>query len=487
MTLTDRSSEKLLLKLIDNADVLFLYITPQEEVALANRRTCDVTGLPLQQILGNHWSKTLYRDASTNIQQQMFKAMLDDVITYRRPNNFEAVIIDKNQGQRLLSWGINPIYSETQDLEGILLVGHDVTDIRQRDTALKKIDETLKSIFTSIKEYALYVTNLDGNITYYAMGSALLLGWEKSEIVFKHVSLFHTPEDAKTDLPYMLEQVRLTGQFETEIMLVKKNSDQVAVILTINQFLDSQGQLSGYVFIAKDITERKKLEYQIFQSEKLAAIGQLAAGMAHEINNPLFVISGRLEMLLEEEELNDRVKQDVGIVLNQAERIRKLVDRLLKFSRKSPPKFEAIDISEAIEGVLPLLTYHRLPAAHVEIEKELARGLPVIKGDLNQIQEVFLNLFINGHQAMPEGGTLTIVTRDFENRFVEIRVSDTGSGISEQNMRNIFMPFFSTKKEGTGLGLSIVFNIVKNHGGTIDIETQMGKGTTFVVKLPYAQ
>lgn len=486
MMLTDRSSEKLLLKLIDNADVLFLYVTPQEEVALANSKVCDTIGLPLQQIIGNHWSKTLYRDAASNIQQQMFKAMIDDVVTYRRPNNFEGVVTDKDQIQKLFSWGIIPIYSQTQDLEGILLVGHDVTEIRQRDTAVKKIDETLKNIFGSIKEYALYVANLDGNITYYAMGSATLLGWEKNEIVFKHVSMLHTPEDAKTDLPYMLEQVRLTGQFETEIMLVRKNSEQVPVILTINQFVDSQGQLSGYVFMAKDITERKKLEYQIFQSEKLAAIGQLAAGMAHEINNPLFVISGRLEMLLEEETLSDRVKQDVGIVINQAERIRRLVDRLLKFARKSPPKLEAIDISEAIEGVLPLLTYHRLPAAHVEIEKNLPRGLPLIKGDLNQVQEVFLNLFINAHQAMPDGGTLSIVSRDCGNRFVEVRISDTGSGISEQNMRNIFMPFFTTKKEGTGLGLSIVFNIVKNHGGTVDIETQIGKGTTFVVRLPYA-
>jgi len=486
MTLTDGSSEKLLLKLIDNADVLLLYVTPQGEVSLANKKLCDVVGLPLQQILGNHWSKILYHDASGNIQMQMFKAMVDDVITYRRSNNFEGVVVDKSQVQKLLSWGIIPIYSETQDMEGILLVGHDVTEIRQRDDALKKIDETLKNIFISIKEYALYVTNLDGNITYYAMGSATLLGWEKSEIIFKHVSLLHTPEDAKSDLSYMLEQVRLTGQFETEIMLVRKNSEQVPVILTINRFLDSQGELSGYVFMAKDITERKKLEYQIFQSEKLAAIGQLAAGMAHEINNPLFVISGRLEMVLEEEALNDRVKQDIGIVINQAERIRKLVDRLLKFARKSPPKLEALDISEAIEGVLPLLTYHRLPAAHVEIEKDLVRGLPVIKGDLNQIQEVFLNLLINAHQAMPEGGTLKIISRDLGNRFVEVRISDTGCGISEQNIRNIFMPFFTTKKDGTGLGLSIVFNIVKNHGGTIDIESQIGKGTTFVVKLPYA-
>jgi two-component system NtrC family sensor kinase len=208
--------------------------------------------------------------------------------------------------------------------------------------------------------------------------------------------------------------------------------------------------------------------------------------MAHEVNNPLFVISGRIEMLLEEQ-LPEKLRSDLTIISAQADRIRKLVDRLLKFARRTPPKPEAFGVNDVIEGVLPLLSYHKLPASKIDIEKDLAKDLKPVKGDLNQLQEVFLNLLINAHQAMPEGGKIHIKTNNLQDQFVEIRISDTGPGINPANLKNIFMPFFSTKKEGTGLGLSICYNIIKNHYGTIDIETQLNKGTTFIIKLPFMQ
>ncbi len=484
MNMASGDTQKLLVKLIDNADVMFLYLDMSEHVALCNKKIEDITGLARECVLGKAWAEVLYRGNANTIQQQMFKAMIDDAVTYRRANNFEGVLLDCAGTQRLVSWSIIPILSESKEFEGILFIGNDITELRERETALKKIDETLKSIFSSIKEYALYVINLDGNITYYAMASEMMFGWAKNEIIFKHVSVLHSQEDAVSELPYMLEQVRKQGLFETEMNLVKKGGETFPVILTINQFLDSEGKLSGYIFIAKDITERKKLEYQIFQSEKLAAIGQLAAGMAHEINNPIFVISGRLEMLLEDEQMSERLRNDLNIINAQADRIRKLVDRLLKFARKSTPKLEDINVNDAVESVLPLLSYHKLPAARVEIEKDFSADVPTVKGDLNQIQEVFINLLINAHQAMPSGGKVVIKTVVVDEQFVETRISDNGPGIISTNLKNIFMPFFTTKKEGTGLGLSICHNIIRNHNGSIDIESQPGRGTTFIIKLP---
>jgi two-component system NtrC family sensor kinase len=313
-----------------------------------------------------------------------------------------------------------------------------------------------------------------------------MLGWQKNEIIFKHISILHTQEDAKSNLPFILEQVRQTGEHEAEIELIKKDGQRFPVMLTASKFLDAEGKLIGYIFIAKDITERKKLEYQIIQAEKLAAIGQLVASMAHEINNPLFVISGRLEMVLEQEGLVDNLRKDLNIINAQADRIRKLVDRLLKFARQAPPKLETININDAIEGVLPFLSYHKSFVSKINIEKDLAVGLHSIKGDLNQLQEVFMNLFINAYQAISEGGKLSIKTSNFMDRFVEIRISDTGCGVAPHDLKNIFIPFFSTKKEGTGLGLSICYNIIKSHNGSIDIESQVDKGTTFIIKLPLA-
>jgi two-component system NtrC family sensor kinase len=331
------------------------------------------------------------------------------------------------------------------------------------------------------------VINLDGNITYYGMGSEIMFGWRKNEIIFKHASILHAKDETSPTLPFILEEVKRSGQCELEVNLVKKDGQSFPVILTASKFLDTEGRTTGYIFIAKDITERKKLEYQIFQAEKLAAIGQLAAGMAHEVNNPLFVISGRLEVLLGQKRLASKVKESLETINAQADRIRKLVDRMLKFSRQAPPRLEAININDVIENVLPLLSYQKLTSAKVDIEKDLEKGLPLIKGDLSQLQEVFVNLFINAYQSMAEGGKLTIKTSNFENSYAQILISDTGCGIPQQSLKNLFMPFFSTKKEGTGLGLSICYNIIKSHNGSIDIETQVNKGTTFIIKLPFAK
>ncbi len=486
MDLNTKETENSLSRLIDSTNLLVLYSDMNGNIVIGNKKIEEVTGKIKKDIIGKHWLAVLFHEDNTAMKQQMFKAVMDDSITYKRSNNFEGVIVDVNNNERLISWSISPILSESKELEGIFLVGNDITELKERDASLKKIDETLKNILSSIKEYALYVINLDGNITYFGMGAEVMLGWQKNEIIFKHITILHTDEDAKSNLPFILERVREAGEYEAEIELVKKDGQRFPVMLTAGKFLDTEGKIIGYIFMAKDITERKKLEYQIFQAEKLAAIGQLAAGMAHEINNPLFVISGRLEMILEQKGLFHNLRKDLVIINAQADRIRKLVDRLLKFARQTPPKLETININDAIEGVLPFLSYHKSLTSKIAIVKDLATDLRSVKGDLNQLQEVFMNLFINAYQAIPEGGKLHIKTGNFMDRFVEIRISDTGCGISPYNLKNIFMPFFSTKKDGTGLGLSICYNIIKSHNGSIDIESQVDKGTTFIIKLPLA-
>ena len=475
-----------MIRLVDDANVFVLYFDEKGKVIVCNKKISQITSTKRQDLVGKDWFNILCCDNSSPIKQQMFKAVMDDSIRYKRPNNFEGAIVDNEKVERLVSWSITPITTANNELEGILLIGNDITELKEREASLKKIDETLKNIFSNIKEYALFVINLDGNITYYGMGSEALFGWQKNEIIFKHVSKLFTEKDAKTLLPDILEQVKSIGEYEDELELVKKDGLGFPVILSASKFLDTQGNLIGFIFIAKDITERRKLEYQVFQGEKMAAIGQLAAGMAHEINNPLFVISGRLEMLLEGQSMPQEIRDDLNIVNTQADRIRKLVDRLLKFSRKSNPKLEKLNLNEVIEGVLPLLSYHKLPDAKIELEKDFEQGIPYIEGDLNQLQEVFINLFINAYQAMKQGGKLKIKTHNDGNQ-LEVRISDTGPGVSQQNLKNIFMPFFSTKSDGTGLGLSIVYNIINNHNGTIDIESQVDRGTTFIIKLPLAK
>ena len=481
-----KETENKFYRIVEGANVLILYLDSGGNISICNRKIEGVTGKKKENVIGKNWLQVLYNNEAGEIKHQMFKAVMDDSITYKRPNSFEGVITDITKGERLICWNMTPILKESQELEGILLVGEDVTELKEREASLKKIDETLKNIFASVREYALYVANLEGKITYYGMGSDVMFGWQKNEVIFKDVSVLHSQEDAKSMLPFIFDRVKSHGQYETEIELVKKDGQRFPVSLTVSQFIDPDGKLTGYIFMAKDVTEKKKLEYQVFQAEKLAAIGQLAAGMAHEINNPLFVIAGRLEIILGQKRLAKKMKETLEIVNAQTDRIRKLVDRLLKFARKVPPKLESLNVNEIIDGVLPLLSYHKLPAANIEIERDLDKDLPAIKGDLNQLQEVFVNLLINAYQAMPQGGKITIKTANAGDGFARVEISDTGHGINEQHLRNIFMPFFSTKKEGTGLGLSICYNIIKSHNGSIDIESQPNRGTTFSIKLPFA-
>ncbi len=480
----DNNIKEILPSLIENAAVLVLYLDQSGLVALCNKKTESIVGLKCAQIIGKNWLEVLFRDTNNTIKRDMFKAVLDDALTYKRTKDFECHLLDDQGSSRLISWNITPIFDKNNLIQGTALFGQDITEIQERENSAKKIDDSLKNIISSINEYALYVINLDGLITYFGMGCETMFGFNKSEIVFKHASILHDINKGASELGLILERVRLFGKYELELELFTKAGVGIPVRLTVNQFLDANSKLSGYIFIAKDITETRKLEYQVFQAEKLAALGQLSAGMAHEINNPLFVISGRLEML-KEEKLNSKIKETIDLIESQLNRIRKLVDRFLKFARKSTPSLEASSIDEIIESVLPMVRYNKSLSDKVKIEKYFEKNMPKIMADVDQIQEVFLNIIINAYHAMPDGGVIKIVTSNFQNLYAQIQIIDSGVGIPESNFKNIFMPFFSTKNQGTGLGLSICHNIIKNHNGSIELESQVNRGTTFTIKLPF--
>ncbi|MDD5130276.1 MAG: PAS domain S-box protein [Candidatus Omnitrophica bacterium] len=470
--------------LIENAAVLVIYLDKNKNIVLYNKKTTDVIGLKYAQAKGKNWLEVLFRGAGKTIKKEMFKAVLDEALTYKRAKDFECHLLNKGGNLRHISWNITPILSKTNHVQGSLLIGHDITEIHERENSIKNIDGSLKNIISSIDEYALYVTNLDGLITYFGMGCATMLGYSKPEIIFKHVSILHNPNKAAAELSLILEHVRLFNKFESELELINKAGSAIPVWLTVNQFLDTNGKLTGYIFIAKDITETKKLEYQVFQSEKLAALGQLSAGMAHEINNPLFVISGKLQML-KQEKLALEFKKELDLIDSQVNRISKLVNHILKFARKTTLTLEAVNINEIIEAVLPLVRYNKSLPAKVEIKKHFQKNMPKISGDPDQLQEVFLNMIINAYQSMPDGGIIKITTSNLSNRYAQVQITDTGEGIPEANLKNVFMPFFSTKGYGTGLGLSICHNIVKGHNGSIELESRVNQGTTFTVKLPF--
>ncbi|MDD5561394.1 MAG: PAS domain S-box protein [Candidatus Omnitrophica bacterium] len=484
MSLTIKENKGIPYDLLDNAGVIVIYLNVNENIVFCNKRTEKLTGLKHGDILGANWLKVLFHNNSSIIKQDMFKAVLDECMRHNREKDFEGIILDNEGNKRLISWNFTPVRGENNQAGGALLIGHDITKIREAGNSAKSIDETLKDILSSLKDYALYVINLQCNITYFGMGSEIMLGWKREDIIFKHASILHNCGEAGDNLDLILEQVRLSGKFEKETVLLTKTGEAIPVILTVNKFLGSGGKHSGYIFVAKDITERKKLEYQAFQAEKLAALGLLSAGMAHEINNPLLVISGRSSLLMKEK-LSRKVKNDLDLINSQAERIHKLVDRILKFSQKTKLDFGPVDVNEAIEFILPFAQYSNLPNVKVEIKKNFEKDIRAVKGDLHQLQEVFLNLVINAYQSMPEGGEIKITTESTGDLFALIQIQDTGIGIPEERLKDVFMPFFSMRRDGKGLGLSICHNIIKSHNGSIELKSQVGRGSTFTIKLPF--
>jgi|Deesub1362A_J573_1020465.scaffolds.fasta_scaffold00183_12 signal transduction histidine kinase len=240
---------------------------------------------------------------------------------------------------------------------------------------------------------------------------------------------------------------------------------------------DGNMQLLGLIH---DITEIKRFEEQMAHSEKLASLGRLTAGIAHEIGNPLTSVFSFLQ-ILRERETDDFKKESLDTILFHINRIAEIVRQLSGMSKLPPTEFKEAQINDLIESSLLLMQYDKRAKA-ISVKKELS-PLPPVVTDANQLTQVFVNLILNAVDAMPEGGTLTIRTRETEENIV-VDFEDTGMGIPRENLKKVFDPFFTTKDKGTGLGLSVSYNILKRLGGDISVESEENKGTTFTVTIP---
>ncbi len=238
-------------------------------------------------------------------------------------------------------------------------------------------------------------------------------------------------------------------------------------------------------FFANEMTQQELAEKTILRSEKLASIGRLASGIAHEINNPLTGILTFSSLMLEEMKGTPH-EEDLKIIRDETLRCRKIVRGLLDFARDYKTEKTSANLNAIIEDALQLLEKH-VNFHDIKIDKGLDPDLPEIKVDVDEMRSMINNLSVNAADAMPEGGRLSISTKlDREARQVIIRVADTGSGISPENMKRIFEPFFTTKEKGrgTGLGLPMTYGVVKRHNGTIDVKSKVGEGTEFIIRLP---
>jgi PAS domain S-box-containing protein len=368
--------------------------------------------------------------------------------------------------------------------------------VEERTKELNKSETMLRSLFENANDGIMIMDN-NGIILSVNEKACEIHGFEKDALIGVNIGLLETEENK----PLFEERKRriLNGEplmFETQHY--RKDGSRVSIEVS-SKAVEVEGNLIIQSF-HRDITEKKKLQGQLFQSQKMESIGVLAGGIAHDFNNILSAILGHAELLHEFSNLDTTAKQRVKIIESSSRKAGQMVSKLLSFARQGSFESVPISLNSVIRDTMELIE-RMLTKKKITINMEVDPSLPPVSGDSNQLEQVVMNLAVNAGDAMPSGGTITIATtkvtfeRDeaarihpllLPGKYVVLRISDTGIGIPEEIRDRIFDPFFTTKGpgKGTGLGLAMVYGIVKEHKGVINLRSQLGKGTTFEIYLP---
>lgn len=356
--------------------------------------------------------------------------------------------------------------------------------LEERAIQLINIQDYTQSILRGITSGVITV-GPDGSVATANPAAEHILGMNEAEMVPRHISsLFKDDGGLGQDVQKVLEG-RLPKTVH-DLTLLTRGNMLVHAQASASRMRDIDGRTLGAVVAIEDVSEVKALTDQLIRADRLAAMGELTAGVAHEVRNPLGIIRASVQLLEESECRPERIREASEIIKQEIDRLDKVVKALLDFGRPSAPTLVATDIEDVLDDVV-LFTRKFASRSGVEIEVEFAGRLPKVMADPDQLKQVFLNLVSNAVQAMEQsGGTVTVRTGADEG-FVTVAVADDGPGIAHEELGKIFDPFYSRRDEGTGLGLTIVHRIVDEHDGHIEVESVPGEGTTFTVSLPAAE
>lgn len=388
--------------------------------------------------------------------------------------------------------------------------------IEKKNEELSQAKEFIENVLENMAE-TLLITDNQGTIKKVNKATLHLLGYLEEEILGRPIRTILYLEEGRENLleEYYLDNRRGPERVQNfDMNYLTKEGEKIPMSFSSSRMKNTKGRIVGVIMVARDMrkirkllrvtketakAERKKaqelrkayqelqnLQNQLVQSEKLASIGRLAAGVAHEINNPLTGVLTFAHLLLSDIPDNDSRRDDLEIIVKEATRCRLVAQNLLDFARQNEPQKTPTDINRVVEEILSLLE-NQVRFQNIKIMKNLHPSLPALLIDANQIQQAFMNIILNAQEAMFQRGSLTVGTDLSEDGdFVEVKFIDTGCGIPKENLSTIFEPFFTTKDvgKGTGLGLAITYGITKRHGGDICVRSREGKGTTIIVRLP---
>lgn len=360
-------------------------------------------------------------------------------------------------------------------------------DLKYAHDELKASESKYRRLFESSQD-AVLIFNQETQLQDINEAGLKLFGFKNQDEALgieTFYQLFWEPRDAR----HFSDTVQRAGFVQDhEATMIDRHAKKLVVMISATTRLDENDQATGVDATFRDITEKRRLEKNLAQTEKLASMGQLAAGVAHEINNPLGVIKTYVNLIAKTFPDSDdsQVVRDLLVIRKHTDQCKSVIESLLSFARVSEPKKSPTDIHACMEEVLSVLE-HQMKIEGITIRRVFGSNIPPLTLDVQQIIQVFMNLFMNARQAMEDGGQLTIATSmRSKNSILAVDITDTGKGIAPGDIGRIFDPFFTTKEagQGTGLGLSVSYGIIKQHGGEIEVDSLPGRGSRFTILLP---
>jgi PAS domain S-box-containing protein len=477
-------------------DYAIYMLDPEGNVSSWNAGARRFKGYEPDEIIGKHFSRFYTPEERA---REIPRIALE---TAEREGRFET------EGWRVRKDGthfwanvvIDPIRDPGGQLVGFAKVTRDLTERKTADEELRRSEERFRLLVQSVTDYAIYMLDPEGRVSSWNAGAERFKGYAADEIMGEHFSRFYSDEDRKAGVPTTaLETARREGRFEAEGWRMRKDGSRFWASVIIDRIKDHDGRLIGFAKVTRDLTEKRAIEEQLRQSQKMEAVGQLTGGLAHDFNNLLTGISGSLEMMQTRRQQGRAADFDRYFLAAQGavKRAAALTHRLLAFSRRQTLDPKPTNVNRLLNGLEELI--RRTVGLGVDVEVVGASGLWPTLIDPNQLENAVLNLCINARDAMPDGGKLTIETsnkwlderaaRQQElpvGQYVSVCVTDTGTGMPPDVIAKIFEPFFTTKPtgEGTGLGLSMIYGFTRQSGGQVRVYSEVGQGTTMCLYLP---
>ncbi|MBN1882314.1 MAG: PAS domain S-box protein [Deltaproteobacteria bacterium] len=460
---------------VENMNDVVFYLDGGGRITYISPVIETITGLRHGDMTGLLFSDFLHPD-DVALFSEMFLSSKG-----RQDKPLDMSVLDKNGRPHPVRIS-RRVQTKNDQVTGVIGVLVDITSNLEIEEALKESEQKLRTLFLNSLD-AIFIADGQGWFLDFNTSAVRLFGYDEIELATMRLEqLFFNPEDWKR----FIEVIRNDGSVtDYEVVLKKKDGSMVMCVGTVSTVLDGEGDVTGYEGIIRDITDKKRLEEQLLQAEKLSSLGEILSGVAHELNNPMTSIIGNVDLLFKKN-IPDHMVKKLNVIRKESVRSGKIVQNLLKFARKTGTVSKPTDLNELLKDTISLRTYN-LKVDNIHVETRLDTDLPLIMVDPGQIQQVFMNIINNSHDILKKkkGGNITITTSHKVDRVI-VKVSDDGPGMSESVKKRVFDPFFTTKEpgRGTGLGMSVSYGIIASHGGNLWVESEEGKGVTFTIELP---